>query len=463
MRLHLIPDHGETYGQVMEQADLIAARLGVTDSSFEAHRVVLHLPDDLPPARKYAPAPAPAPFRPRAWHPMATCPRRTDGSLKDDVWLSYRVQPPLLRQVGSSRLRLEDDHERGRTGWLPGHIAEADLPLAPLPLMWQPMATCPRSLDGKGPDEHVWISYSNGIRPLVHVVGSAPEDDARFGRLGWLPRYVARADLPPPPEAIPDPESEPEPLAWEPMSTCPRTAAGYLTEDVWVAHSNGRPPIRLLGGSSWWLHPGDDERFGLVGWLFGHIFEADLPPAPEAIPDPESEPEPLAWEPMAMCPREANGRVTENVWVAYSDGRPPRLCRVGSSWLLPENDRPQLRIGWLPGHIPGTVLPPAPEAVPEPDPEPLAWRPMATCPREADGTLTEDVWISYPVGSSLRFRVGLSWLLRPEDDYTRGRLGWLPGHIDKADLPPKPKPASRVPRPDGRWPAITDRQPRSAT
>jgi len=176
----------------------------VTDSSFEAHRVVLHLPDDLPPARKHAPAPAPASLRPltvpSAYHPMATCPRGLDGSLKENVWIAFpHGRSPLLYLVGQ-RPKVGDDKRFGRLGWLPGYITQANLPpepaSAPLAYAWRPMATCPRRTDGTL-SEHIWISYSNGLRPLKHVVSLTPkEDDARFGRLGWLPGYVDEADLP---------------------------------------------------------------------------------------------------------------------------------------------------------------------------------------------------------------------------------------------------------------------------
>jgi len=278
MRLHLIPDHGETYEQTVEQADLIAARLGVTDSSFEAHRVVLHLPDDLPPA------PTSKPLAYVWWQPMSTCPRGAYGRPTEDVWIAYQDgRPPRLRQVGSSWLLPERDRTEGRFGWLPGNVARADLPptsvLAPTPFVyaWRPMATCPRTAKER-PREGVWISYSDGRKPLKHTISTViPEDNARFGRVGWLPGYVDKAKLPP----TPAPARQPFVYPWRPMSTCPREVTGRpLTENVWIAYSQRRPPRLWLASVDSWPMLEDDYTQGRLGWLPGHILVADLPPTP---------------------------------------------------------------------------------------------------------------------------------------------------------------------------------------
>jgi len=73
--------------------------------------------------------------------------------------------------------------------------------------------------------------------------------------------------------------TEPEPMEWRPMATCPRTAAGRLTEDAWIARHNWHSPVRYIAGSTW-PRPECDERFGRVGWLPGHLARADLPPVP---------------------------------------------------------------------------------------------------------------------------------------------------------------------------------------
>ena len=167
--------------------------------------------------------------------------------------------------------------------------------------------------------------------------------------------------------------------------------------------------------------------------------EADLPPAPGAEPEPE----PSTWQPMSTRPRTADGTLAASVWVAHLNGQPPQIRRVDSSWqtLRPEDDARFGRVCWFPGHIARADLPPLPSPLPTSAPSPHIWQLMATCPRAADGTLTASVWISYAHGRSpLLHQGGPTWFLpKAGNDARFGRLGWLPGNLARADLPPAPE------------------------
>jgi len=78
--------------------------------------------------------------------------------------------------------------------------------------------------------------------------------------------------------------AEDEPMEWQPMETCPRSADGCLNKDVWIGPSNGRRPYKLMVASASWVWRQEDKRYGRLGWLPGNLPEADLPPAPEVSP-----------------------------------------------------------------------------------------------------------------------------------------------------------------------------------
>jgi len=81
------------------------------------------------------------------------------------------------------------------------------------------------------------------------------------------------------PSPAPKHAPKPEPLAWQPMATCPRRLAGTLAEDVWIFSAHDQRPLRFLIGGR--LRPGNDEQFTRLGWLPGNLPEADLPEAPK--------------------------------------------------------------------------------------------------------------------------------------------------------------------------------------
>lgn len=67
----------------------------------------------------------------------------------------------------------------------------------------------------------------------------------------------------------------------------------------------------------------------------------------------ETSKEPLRWNPMDTCPREPDGRLTEGVWIArmnFEDDS-PQWWGPGS-WLDPDFDDVNGRIGWLPASRP---------------------------------------------------------------------------------------------------------------
>jgi len=69
--------------------------------------------------------------------------------------------------------------------------------------------------------------------------------------------------------------TEPEPMAWQPMETCPRRPNGGLTEDAWIAYEWGaiwRPKGTYVARDEGLAH------VGRVGWLPGNFARADLPP-----------------------------------------------------------------------------------------------------------------------------------------------------------------------------------------
>jgi len=70
----------------------------------------------------------------------------------------------------------------------------------PAPLVWRPMKTCPRRLNGDLKND-VWIAYEWGViwrRKGMYIGGN--EGLSHVGRVGWLPGDIARADLPKVPE-----------------------------------------------------------------------------------------------------------------------------------------------------------------------------------------------------------------------------------------------------------------------
>lgn len=85
-----------------------------------------------------------------------------------------------------------------------------------------------------------------------------------------------------------------------------------------------------------------------------------------------------------------------------------------------------------PPEDPPSDTPAGPET---PQERPTEWNPMATCPRGPDGRLTEDVWIGYDDGMPHRWERG-DFIKRRDDDGAYRRVGWLPGHLKQADLPP---------------------------
>ena len=75
-----------------------------------------------------------------------------------------------------------------------------------------------------------------------------------------------------------------------------------------------------------------------------------------------------------------------------------------------------------------------------PEPAPLVWRPMKTCPRYESGVLHDDVWVAHEYPLPTRRFNASEWVELPqESDDSYGLVGWLPGDIDEADLPEVPQ------------------------
>jgi len=68
--------------------------------------------------------------------------------------------------------------------------------------------------------------------------------------------------------------------------------------------------------------------------------------------------------------------------------------------------------------------------------EPLVWRSMESCPRTGDGFITGLTWIAYSDGRVV-CQLERAYLSR-EHDSVLGRVGWLPGVVDRAVLPGLP-------------------------
>lgn len=65
------------------------------------------------------------------------------------------------------------------------------------PTAWNPMETCPRGPDGLL-TENVWVGYEarSSLRRWIRGTRLPVRGDAINGRVGWLPGYIAKSDLP---------------------------------------------------------------------------------------------------------------------------------------------------------------------------------------------------------------------------------------------------------------------------